>query len=66
MTVRGVLESCPDVAEQILAEMPMFRARRPRFTVMDNHRLSALLGQAALRPWPEALAEHVALRGASR
>lgn len=61
MTARGVLASCPEVAGQTLAEMPMFRARRPRFTVMDTGRLAAILGQAP-RPWPEALAEYVALR----
>ncbi len=65
MTARGVLPSCPVVAAQVLAEMPGFRARRPRFTAMDTQRLSALLGQAP-RSWSKALAEHVALRCASR
>ena len=61
MTACGVLRSCPEIAELTLAEMAAFRARRPRFTAMDTHRLSAVLGET-LRTWPEALAEHVRAR----
>jgi dTDP-4-dehydrorhamnose reductase len=57
MTGCGVLKSRPDIAELKLAEMEAFRAKRPRFTAMDTHRLSGLIGE--LKPWPEALAEHV-------
>jgi hypothetical protein len=63
MTACGLLELCPEVAALKLDEMPLFRARRPRFTVMDPGRLSAITG--GLRPWPEALAEHVRLRCAA-
>jgi dTDP-4-dehydrorhamnose reductase len=55
----GLLKEPPPVAEQSLENMPLFRARRPRFTAMDTRRLSTLLGRAP-RPWTEALVEHVA------
>jgi dTDP-4-dehydrorhamnose reductase len=58
MAVCGALDACPQVAEQTVAEMPTFRAARPRFTAMDSSRLAGLLGRS-LRPWREALAEHV-------
>lgn len=58
MTACGVLQQCPEVAELTLADMHAFRAARPRFTAMATGRLSTTLGRA-LRPWPEALAEHV-------
>lgn len=61
MTACGVLDVCPEVGELALADMKTFRARRPRFTVMDTKRLSGILGEP-LRPWPEALAEHVRSR----
>lgn len=64
MVKRGVLPEVPPVAEQTLAGMAAFRAPRPRFTAMDASRLAATLGHP-LRPWPEALAEHVALRCAA-
>jgi dTDP-4-dehydrorhamnose reductase len=57
MTSCGVLQNCPDIAKLKLDEITFFRARRPRFTVMDTTRLSSLIGD--LRPWPDALAEHV-------
>ncbi|MCU0752715.1 MAG: NAD(P)-dependent oxidoreductase [Akkermansiaceae bacterium] len=63
MTACGWLDLCPEVAALKLDEMPLFRASRPRFTVMDPGRLSAITG--GLRPWPEALAEHVRLRCAA-
>ena len=63
MTACGLLQSCPEVAALKLDEITFFRARRPRFTVMDTTRLSSLIGD--LRPWPEALAEHVKNRCAS-
>lgn len=65
MAKRGVLPAVPPVEAQALAGMAAFRAPRPRFTAMDNSRLASLLG-TPLRPWPEAMAEHVALRCASR
>lgn len=65
MVKRGVIDRAPEIAEQFLAEMPSFRAPRPRFTAMDTRRLAAILGRP-LRPWTEALAEHVALRCAAR
>jgi dTDP-4-dehydrorhamnose reductase len=61
MTTRGVLPSCPEIAELALDEMKIFRARRPRFTAMDIHRLSTIVG-LPLRTWPEALADHVRTR----
>lgn len=61
MTACGVIGECPDIAVQKLDEMKNFRAVRPRFTAMDIGRLSSLLG-TALRPWPEAVAEHVRSR----
>lgn len=65
MTACGIIDRCPEIAEQTLAEMPAFRALRPRFTAMDTDRLSTLLGQSP-RPWPEALAEYVRGRCAGR
>ena len=65
MHARGVLDELPDVRPLTLAEMSAFRADRPRFTQLDTRRLATLSGQP-LRPWPVALAEHVALRCASR
>lgn len=65
MTARGVLDSCPVVAEQALAEMATLRAPRPRFTAMNPSRLAGLLG-APPRPWREALAEHVKNRCEAR
>jgi dTDP-4-dehydrorhamnose reductase len=62
MTHCGLLDACPVVAPLKLDEMPSFRAKRPRFTVMDPSRLSRITG--GLRPWPEALAEHVRARRA--
>jgi dTDP-4-dehydrorhamnose reductase len=58
MTACGVIGACPDVTARKLDEVPDFRAARPRFTAMDTGRLSSLLG-TALRPWPEAVANHV-------
>lgn len=60
MTAYGVLEQCPSVTALQLEEMPTFRAKRPRFTVMDSSRLSDMVG--GLRPWPEALAEYLRAR----
>lgn len=58
MTACGLLGHCPEIFEQSLAEMNALRAVRPRFTAMDTHRLSSLLGEP-LRPWPEAVTEYV-------
>ena len=63
MTACGLLKQCPDVAPLTLDAMPLFRAKRPHFTVMDPTRLSGIVG--GLRPWPEALAEHVRARCAA-
>ena len=54
----GALSGCPDVQALTLAELPIFRAERPRHTAMDVTRLESLMGKP-LRPWTEALAEHV-------
>ena len=61
MTACGVIAECPEIVARRLDEMHAFRAVRPRFTVMDTTRLSALL-DTALRPWPEAVVEHVRSR----
>jgi dTDP-4-dehydrorhamnose reductase len=61
MTACGVIPECPEITAQTLAEMSAFRAPRPRFTTMDTQRLESILG-IPLRPWPEALAEHVRCR----
>lgn len=63
MTACGLLKRCPEVAELKLDEMPGFRATRPRFTVMDSSRLSGIV--VGLRPWQEALAQHVRSRCAA-
>ena len=59
MAKLGILERVPAVAEQTMASLPAFRARRPRFTAMDTSRLASLLGHPP-RPWNDALAGHVA------
>jgi len=59
MTRLGRLKCVPEVVGQTMDQMPMFRARRPRFTAMDTSRLAAVLGRAP-RPWADALAAHVA------
>lgn len=65
MTACGVIVRCPEIAAQTLADMQAWRALRPRFTSLDIGRLTAVLG-GSLRPWPEALAQHVRSRcGAS-
>lgn len=58
MTACGVIQQCPEITEQTLADMHAFRAARPRFTAMATGRLSTTLGRT-LRPWPEALAEYI-------
>lgn len=58
MTACGIIAECPEIAVETLAGMPAFRAARPRHTAMDSSRLAGVLGNP-LRPWPEALAEHV-------
>lgn len=63
MTSCGLLDACPHVAALKLDEMPIFRAKRPRFTIMDPGRLSDITG--GLRPWHEALADHVHARCAA-
>jgi dTDP-4-dehydrorhamnose reductase len=63
MTACGLLDQCPEVAPLEIDGMPAFRVTRPRFTVMDPSRLSDIVG--GLRPWPEALAEHVHARCAA-
>lgn len=61
MAKGGVLSSLPPIQEQLLEEMPSFRATRPRFTAMDTRRLSGILGHVP-RPWREALAEYTRYR----
>jgi dTDP-4-dehydrorhamnose reductase len=60
MAACGALESIPGIAELALDDMKAFRAKRPRFTVMNTQRLFHLVGE--LRSWPEALADHVRTR----
>lgn len=61
MTAKGLLRECPKVAVQMMEDFPLFRAARPRYTAMDSGRLAAVLG-SPLRPWAEAVAEHVGRR----
>lgn len=58
MLACGVIRTLPEIMEQTLAGMNSFRAARPKFTAMDTHRLSTILGHAP-RPWREALTEYV-------
>ncbi len=58
MAACGAIAQVPEIARQTLAEIPAFRAERPRFTAMDTRRLAALLGHPP-RHWREALADHV-------
>jgi dTDP-4-dehydrorhamnose reductase len=60
MVACGALESCPEITELALDEIKFFRAKRPRYTVLDMRKLSSLIGE--LRSWPEALADHVRAR----
>ena len=57
----GTLAALPKIQPQRLDEMVSFRAKRPRFTAMDTHRLTEILGHPT-RPWRDALIEHVRLR----
>lgn len=50
--------SAPEVKALSMAEMPAFRAPRPRHTAMATDRLTNLLGKAP-RNWKSALREHV-------
>lgn len=54
----GAISTCPEIAEETLAEMPAFRAARPRHTAMDSSRLAGVLAKP-LRSWQEALAGYV-------
>lgn len=65
MAKRGVIPECPQVTAQTLEETSAFRAPRPRFSCMDTAKLATLIGKP-LRPWKDALAEHIALRCAAR
>lgn len=65
MRCRGILPSTPEITATRLEDAADFRAPRPRFTAMDTSRLAATIGRP-LRSWQEALAEHVALRCATR
>jgi dTDP-4-dehydrorhamnose reductase len=58
MVACGALAQIPPIKALTLAELPTFRAERPRHTAMDAARLDKLLGKP-LRPWREALAEYV-------
>lgn len=59
MVTNGTLSTPPRIQEQTLAEMTAFRAVRPRFTAMNTHRLSSLLGGMTFRRWQEALSDYV-------
>lgn len=61
MVACGILAEIPVIRKQSLSEIPFFRATRPRFTAMQTHRLTGILGHAP-RPWQDALAEHVRRR----
>lgn len=65
MCRHGTLASPPVVVPQSLADASFFRATRPRFTAMDNHRLATILGSPP-RSWREAMADYVANRCANR
>ena len=57
----GMLATLPAIQKQLLDEMPLFRASRPRFTAMDTARLTSILGQPP-RPWRDALIDYVRRR----
>ena len=54
----GALAEIPKVSPLALADMPGFRAPRPRFSAMDSSQLAVTLG-GPLRPWHEAVAAYV-------
>jgi dTDP-4-dehydrorhamnose reductase len=54
----GAIHETPALTAQTMAQMPAFRAARPKHTAMDSARLAAILGRP-LRPWSGALAEYV-------
>lgn len=54
----GLLPEPLSTQGRCLAEFTGFRAARPPWTVMANHRLARLLG-ASPRPWREALSLHL-------
>jgi dTDP-4-dehydrorhamnose reductase len=54
----GLLSEALSTQGRCLAEFSGFRATRPPWTVMDNSRLTGLLG-APPRPWREALRLHL-------
>jgi dTDP-4-dehydrorhamnose reductase len=58
MLACGVISAMPEIKRQSLAEIPSFRAARPRFTAMGTHRLTEILGRPP-RPWREALTEYI-------
>lgn len=57
----GMIDERPVIAAQELDQCHFFRARRPRFTVMDNARLAACLGYRP-RDWREAITDYLASR----
>ena len=60
MAACGAIAGCPEITAETMAEIPAFRAARPKHTAMDSSRLAGVLGPP--RPWPEALAEYVRSR----
>lgn len=58
MLATGVISTRPEIKRQTLAEIPSFRAARPRFTAMETRRLTEILGHPP-KPWRDALAEYV-------
>jgi len=65
MLAAGVISTRPEIKRQALAEIPSFRAVRPRFTAMETRRLAEILGHPP-KPWRDALAEYVRERCSAR
>lgn len=58
-TDAGILAQVPEVGRMHLDDCTFFRVPRPRHTVMDNARLSGILGVPP-RPWREGIVSHFA------
>jgi dTDP-4-dehydrorhamnose reductase len=57
----GIIPALPAVKRQLLNGFPGFSAKRARYTVMSNAKLTSLLGQTP-RHWREALRDHLSKR----
>lgn len=58
MVAVGILPYAPQIAPMKLEDVSTFRAIRPRFTAMDNSKLSRALGMA-IRPWRATVSEYI-------